>query len=106
MEPPFLETLAMISVFSVALSTSSLNTTILLVVGALPAVNAFEIIVVDCATVFVPVMNTYPSSLASPSPEPQAAPSPVPATYKGLVVPPLSAAVPSSVEPDVICGCA
>ena len=44
---PVLPTLAMISVFKVGVATFSWNTTILLVVGAVPAVNAFETIVVD-----------------------------------------------------------
>ena len=45
--PPSLDILAIMSVFNVILPTFSWNTTILLEVGALAAVNAFETIEVE-----------------------------------------------------------
>ena len=53
--------LAIISVFKVGDSISSSNTTILLIVGTLEAVKAFEAINVVCARQALPVINTYPS---------------------------------------------
>ena len=44
-DPPFLLTLAIISVFKVGVSTFSWKTTILLFVGTVPAAKAFEKIV-------------------------------------------------------------
>ena len=65
LEPPFLLILAIRSVLIVILSTFSWNTTIRLVLGAEPAVNAFETIAVDVAEAATdPVMRTYPSSPA------------------------------------------
>ena len=62
LEPPFLETLAIISVFNVGDATFSWNTTILLVVGAVPAVKAFETIVVLVVLAgLLIVNNVYPS---------------------------------------------
>ena len=76
--PPSLLIEAIISVFNVGVATFSSNTTILLVVGTLPAAKAVDtIVVVDvtCGSA-VPVKNTYPSSQ---SPPPAALPSFVPA---------------------------
>ena len=58
LEPPSLLIEATISVFKVVLAISSWNTTILLVLGAEPAVNAFDTIVVEVvAPVPVAVYN-------------------------------------------------
>ena len=108
LEPPSLEILAIKSVFNVGLPTFSWNTTILLVLGAEPAVNAFETIVVDVADAGAEaVNNTYPSF---PEPVGLAPPSLVQATYPGWVTPPpspsspVSLIVPAVVAPEVICG--
>ena len=53
--PPSLLTEAIICVFSVGVSTSSSNTTILALVGTLAAVKAVETIVVACG---VPLTGT------------------------------------------------
>ena len=64
-DPPSLEILAIMSVFNVGVSTFSSKTTILLVVGTLPAAKALDIIVDypppgEANVAVVPVIITYP----------------------------------------------
>ena len=63
LDPPFLDTEAMMSVFNVGVAMFSSNTTILDVLGSLDAVKAFETIVVEVVAPQAEAeINTYPSS--------------------------------------------